>query len=178
MKEKIKEIYKAKETLDQLRKKRDKKIVEISGEKIGDLIEQGEQAIIALMFDVDTTQQHWSVYIDKKECEKKITAMFDWIEKANYKSDLDFFNSWCYGREQANVACVILDEIFNNGDIYFWVLNNAFIVNLLIRWVNFTFYSKENKAKVLFYIFKDGWKGFVDHWWGRNYRQMIYKENR
>ena len=173
MKNKIKEIFEAKETLDQLRKSIEKKSTKASEkERLRDLLNKGSNAIVSLMFDIDTSEKYWEIHVDKKECERKITAMFDWIEKAKPREDLDFFNSWGYGCEQANVTCALLDEIFNNWMIS-QVLSAEFLISLFQRWVKFTIWDKAKKIGFVKNIIEYGWRQNVDFMQGRDYRQMI-----
>lgn len=172
MKEKIKEIYKAKEALDQLRKQIDKKSTTAKErDRLNELLQEGQKAMVTLMVDVDTSYIHWILSVDEKECEQKIIAMFDWIEKAS-DDDLDFFNSWGYGCEQANVACAILDEIFNNFQLS-QIFSAEFMIGLFQRWVKFTIWDKKKKIGFVKEVIERGWKGQVDFWQGRNFREMI-----
>lgn len=172
MKEKIKEIFEAKATLDQLRKKIKKQIKATERQSLIDLLNNGEKAMVTLMFGIDTSERYWSLDVDKNECERKITAMFDWIEKARPREDLDFFNSWGYGCERANVTCVILDEIFNNLQIN-QILSAEFKISLFQRWVKFTIWNKEKRINFMSRIIRYGWEQQVDFQQGRDFRQMI-----
>lgn len=176
MKEKIKEIVEAKQTLDQIRKQMRKQIKATEEERLRDLLDKGQKAIVTLMLDIDTSKMYWQNDVVEADCEAKIQAMFDYIDKVDEK-ELEFWNTWGYGRRKQNIKCIILDEMYNNFDLEH-TFSESFLIKLTTAWIKQTFYGDKAKTRFVYNIFRKGWTGFVDHWWSGDFREMIRKETR